>query len=286
MKKISVIFALLALMLGSCSTEAKYGEKATIDIQVKQVGAGFCEVCYIPSEVTWYYAGIIEISNGYNPAAANKKNFMNLTLDEAYMEYIIWRHEMLSAGVPFIADFASHALSYGDLDRFELYLKPGTDYLLYCYVVNPETNKPVGNLYTKQIRTLASSELSVHYDYRIKGQWDYVYPKNEHGVIVEDVPWIGFTRDEQEVAASGLSAKEFFTQLYNQQLSSKEGSVFRGMYAHNNNGFGDGTSSTLFQEGHTYYTAVMTFDGALSDLNLFKFTWTGPDMDLYLVPNK
>lgn len=286
MKKISVIFAFVLLVLVSCSTEAKYGEKATIDIQVKQVGSGFCEVCYIPSEVTWYYAGIIEISNGYNPAAANKKNFMNLTLDEAYMEYIIWRHEMLSAGVPFIADFASHALSYGDLDRFELYLKPGTDYLLYCYVVNPETNKPVGNLYTKQIRTLGESELSVHYDYRIKGQWDYVYPKDEHGVIVEDVPWIGFTRDEQEVAASGLAAREYFTQLYNTQLSSKEGSVFRGMYAHNNNGFGDGTSSTLFQEGHTYYTAVMTFDGALSDLNLFKFTWTGPDMDLYLVPNK
>lgn len=285
MKRSYLILIFATLLAFSCSTEAKYGTKATIDIKVKQVGAGYCEVAFTPSEITWYYASIKEMENGYNPASHNKKNFMNLTLDEAYMEYIIWRHGMLEQGVPFIADFASHALAYGDLNRFEYYLKPDTDYLIYCYVVDPASNKPTGELFTQQIHTEPVTKNHVYYEYRIKGHWDYVYPKNGEGKIIENIPWIGFTRDEQVVSASGKTPREYFTDLYNKQLESKEGTVWRGMYAHQNNGFGDGTSETLFISGHTYYTAVMTFDGPLSDLVIFRFTWTGTDMDLYLVSN-
>lgn len=279
-----MLLAFGVLLFAACSTDAKFDENVEISMEIKQVGAGYCEVEFNPSKVTWFYAGVLEVEDGYNPAL-HKKNFMNLAIDEAYMEYIIWRHEMLESDVPFIADFASHSLCYGTTDRYELYLKPNTEYVLYCFVVNPETNKPVGELRTRKFHTLAESELNVNYEYRVKGQWDYVYPMDANRRIVENTPWVGYTRDESEITESGMTPREYFTDLYNKQIVTQLGPVFYGMYAHNNDGFGDGTSSTSFEKDHTYYTAVMTFDGSISDVSIFKFTWTGPDMDLYMVVN-
>ena len=56
--------------------------------------------------------------------------------------------------------------------------------------------------------------------------------------------------------------------------------IFHGMYAHKNDGVGDGTSTTRFEQGHTYYTALASFDGplvlegAMRNYSIFKFTWT------------
>ncbi|MBQ9144276.1 MAG: hypothetical protein IJX60_04945, partial [Paludibacteraceae bacterium] len=61
-------------------------------------------------------------------------------------------------------------------------------------------------------------------------------------------------------------------------------------YAHNNDGVGDGTSSTYFQEGVTYYTGMAALDAPLvfplpmHIYNIYRFTWHGDSTNLYLTP--
>lgn len=285
---IYVFFLFISAVVTSCSTDANFAENVNIEIQIKQLGSGYAEANFIPDGDAWYYANIIELDHPeYN--IPSKKNFMNLSLDEAYTEYIAWRHDMLENGVPHIADFASHALFYGTLDLYNTYLKPDTDYMLYCFVVNPQNNKPIGELHTSFIHTLPVSEQTgkVFFEYRVNGQWDYVYPMSKDGKVVDNIPWIGFTRDQSEIDASGAASPlEYFSDLYYKARASKKANVFYGIYAHNNDGIGDGTSSTYFIEGHTYYTALMVFDGDISAVYIYKFDWEGPSTDITFVPNR
>jgi hypothetical protein len=53
---------------------------------------------------------------------------------------------------------------------------------------------------------------------------------------------------------------------------------------------GDGTSPTLFEVGKTYYTAMAALDAPLvfplpqNIYNIYRFTWTGEDMDTVFLP--
>jgi hypothetical protein len=41
-------------------------------------------------------------------------------------------------------------------------------------------------------------------------------------------------------------------------------------------------SDEHFEAGHTYYTAIVSYDGFMGNNVLYKFTWTGEDCDLYM----
>lgn len=285
MKRFAIFFAVAACVLASCSTEARYDYFVDIDVNIKHVGAGYCEIEYTPHGDTWYLAGVVEAEPGVDPLTA-KRQFMNLALDEAYKDYINWRHQMLVEVTPHIADFASHSLKYGITHTYYQYLMPETDYWLFCFPVDPSTNKPSGDLYLKTIRTESESKADISFEYRIKGGWDYIYPKDKQGKIVDNIPWVGYTVDEEVLKQQEIDDPYYyFSSRYYPSRYYKNANIFYGMYAHNNNGYGDGTSDTLFEIGHTYYTGIFVYDANISRYNIFRFTWKGPDMELYLVPN-
>ena len=47
--------------------------------------------------------------------------------------------------------------------------------------------------------------------------------------------------------------------------------------------YNDGYSSEeAFEEGHTYYTAIVSFDGFIGhNVIIYRFTWTGEEMEAY-----
>ena len=52
-----------------------------------------------------------------------------------------------------------------------------------------------------------------------------------------------------------------------------------GVHVTKNDGY---NSDEAFQEGHTYYTAITSYDGFMGHNVIYKFTWTGEDCNLYL----
>lgn len=274
-----------AAMFTACTVDAPYElDNVTIKTEIVQVSAGFAEVRFTPSRNTWYMAELIEVIPDTDPLSA-KKQFMMLAIDQKYMEYTIWRHDLLYNIEASVADFASHCLQYGDSDRFFQNLKPDTDYWLFSFVVDPKTNKPVGQLNFQTIHTKAASEIEMSFDYRIKGRWDYVYPRDAKGEILSTVPWIGDTVDSLHVVEAGLdSPAEYFAMTFAKRTLEENPVIFYGIYAHHNDGKGDGTSTTEFELGHTYYTGLALFDGMLSCYQIYKFTWTGEDMDVLFTP--
>lgn len=286
MKRIIMMcgIAAAAIQLSSCSTEAPYADYVDIKGEIIQVGSGFIEMKFTPEVATWYLAGAVEADPDANPMSA-KNHFMALAVDAAYRDYIDWRHEKLIDKTPHIAPFASHALQYGEVNKHFTYLKPDTDYWVYWFVVNPETDKPAGKLNLRTIHTGPKSFIDINYEYRVKGQWDYIYPRDHQNNIVTNVPWVGFTRDSVVMRlGDAQSCHEYFNNLYELHRKSQSANIFYGIYAHNNNGIGDGTTDTKFEEGHTYYTALATFDGKMSDVEIYKFKWSGNDANFYFTP--
>ena len=41
-------------------------------------------------------------------------------------------------------------------------------------------------------------------------------------------------------------------------------------------------SDVLFEQGHTYYTAIAGFDGVVGGGVIYKFTWLGEEYEAYL----
>ena len=286
MKRIFPTIALAALLAAACSTEAVYKTKdVTLTMEIKQVSAGFCEAYFRTDKDAYFYIAAEQVREGVDPFSIEKQ-FKTLALDYAYMNYINWRYEHLLEGEPHIAEFSSHSLQYVEQDYFFNDLKPDTDYWVYGFVVDPKTNSPCGDLVLKTIRTKASSEIKILFEYRINGSWDYVYPLDEDDNLNFFLPWVGesvdsvYLKDVLNVRTPG----DYFIDRFNTLQQTGEANIFYGMYAHNNDGIGDGTSHTLFEEGHTYYTALASFDGPLiftgpyKNYNIYKFKWT-PGMD-------
>ncbi|MGM9736614.1 MAG: hypothetical protein ACI3ZL_09415 [Candidatus Cryptobacteroides sp.] len=280
MKRLFYLLCALAVVLG-CDTEARYTtRKVTLTMDVLQVSCGFCEVMYSTDKDAYYYIAAEKVRDGIDPMTMQEQ-FKTLALDYAYKEYINWRYNLLFNGEPHIAEFSSHSLQYGEQNFFFTDLEPDTDYWVYGFIVDPASNKPAGDLVIQTVHTKVTSEIKVNFKYRIDGLWDYVYPLDEDGVIDFNLPWVGETvdslmlRDELKVQAPGRYFIERMTAL----RESGEANIFYGMYAHNNDGYGDGTSETSFEEGHTYYTAMASFDGPLilegeyKNYSIYKFTW-------------
>lgn len=290
MKKIilHITFALIAVVTASsCDTRAAYStEGVFIDMKILQMGSGFCEVEFTPSADAWYYVDVKPVSHDIDPQDY-KAEFMSLALDGAYMRYIEWRHDQLIQLTPYVADFASHSLRYRKTDYYFYYLEPDTDYWLFAFVVDPKTNEPSGDLFCQTVHTKAKSELDVTMLYKLSGSWDYGYPLDKKtGNLTTDVPWIGITYDSEDIAdeMAVMTPDQFFGQCYDNLRVNSNANIFRGIYAHDNDGVGDGTSPTLYEEGHTYYTCMATFDGAFGQHVIYKFTWT-KNIDVTFMPS-
>ena len=256
---------------------------------MQNISAGFVQVEFSTNREAFYLVSMQPAKEGINPQEI-AKTFMLLALDSAYLDYLRWRNEELQNLVPFVADFSSHSLQYGTTNRTFCYLQPDTDYWIFAFGVDPESNKPFGQLFLKTVTTKQKSVLTMDFQYRVRGEWDYVYPRDTAGEIISDVPWIGLTvdsallRDEGECRVPG----EYFVQAFQAYYGIKmDQMIFYGVVAHQNNGDYGGTSGTKFEEGHTYYSAFAILDGPISfpppetRYDIYRFTWHGDSTDLF-----
>ena len=275
-----ILLSCCLVLLASCQPEPAYRTKnVTLDMKLKRVSSGFIQAEFIPSKKAYFYVATEPVREGFEPMA-RQQQFMTLALDYAYKEYINWRFGHLYEGEEHIAEFSSHCLQYGELDKYFTDLKPDTDYWVYGFIVDPETNKPCSDLVLETVHTAPSTTVKTVFEYRINDVWDYVYPMDEKGDLCFYIPWVGETIDSVELRKLGVKAPghHFISRM---QKLQEEGTanIFYGMYAHKNDGVGDGTSSTRFEDNHTYYTAIASFDGPLvlegeyRNYSIYKFTW-------------
>lgn len=285
MNKHYILILLTTLIAWSCQPEAKWTDrKVEVNMSVKTVSAAFIECDFSTNKDTYYLIAIEEVRQDYDPMA-HQKQFMFMALDSANLEYLHWRNTLLKEGEFNIAPFASHALQYGKTNHFFTALMPDTDYWIYAFAVNPETLEPIGTLHLITVRTTKESIMDVHFEYRVKGEWDYIYPVDSTGNIISGFPYVATTRDSLELAndtiypADEWSPAEYFViLLLNQFMYPQFANVYYGVQAIQNDGL---NSHLVFEEGHTYYTGIGGFDGNFKQVALYKFTWEGTKTNLY-----
>ena len=278
---ILVLCPLSIVLCLSCNPEAKWTTSdVEINMEVVTVSAGFVECHFSTNKEAYYLIACVPAVAGENPQD-HPKQFMTLAIDSAYIDYLQWRYWLLEAGESYIAPFASHSLQYGDVDKIFTNLTPGSDYWVYAFVVNPETNKPAGRLYLQTVHTADSSLFDVHFDYRVRDVYDYIYPiNNQDGSINYYFPYLAATRDSAWLADEiQKTPEDYFTDLFlaYSEFDLKE-MVRYGVHVTKNDGY---NSDEAFQEGHTYYTAITSYDGFMGHNVIYKFTWTGEDCNLY-----
>lgn len=271
---------MLALLLAvSCNPYplADTSGKINFDIKIERVSAGFMEVTVTPDRPGFYLLAAEKASEALDPVKY-KQQFMNLMLDSAYVKYVAWRHQHLMNMEDHVADFPSHSLVYGKVTVMKEFLTPDTDYWVFCFQVNPKTNKADGDLFLKNVHTEEGSMYQdISFAYRVQGEWDYIYPYSRLSrQLVTTVPYVGVSIDSLDIRASHASSPgEYFKNIYD-NLKPDDTRILTGIYVHQNNGVGDGTSKTNFVEGHTYYTCMSVLDGPLSDgVSLYRFKYIG-----------
>ena len=273
--------ALLAVMLSSCDPDAQWTTKDVhISISPYTVSAAYIECSFMPDKDAYYLVACQPAVKGVNPLD-KQKQFMTLALDSANTDYIQWRYDLLKEGEFNIAPFASHCLQYGKIDRFFTNLTPDTDYWIYAFVVDPDKIQPVGKLFLQTVTTRSTSIVNVHFEYRVRGLWDYVYPLNPDGKINNHFPYLANTVDSLALVElwNGISPEEYFNDYFlNIAYNDLTDNVRRGVQVTYNDGL---NSQVEFEEGHTYYTAIVSFDGFIGYDVIYRFLWTGDDFEAY-----
>lgn len=267
-------------MLSSCNPEAPWTtNNVTVNMSIRTVSAGFVECNFSTDKEAYYLVNIEPVRKGYDPMA-HQKQFMMLVIDSVNLEYLIWRNNLLKEGEINVAPFASYALNYGTTDRFFTNLDPDTYYWIYAFVVDPEKQQPAGKLYISTIKTTSESVVDVHFEYRVNGYWDYIYPVDSLGNIYSHFPYLALTADSQYIAdETTMSPEEYFTYYFLDVMESDNTDEIRyGVQVAMNDGI---SSSEEFQAGHTYYTAIAGFDGLIGNNVIYKFNWTGEDFQAY-----
>ncbi|MBO7458719.1 MAG: hypothetical protein J6T80_05650 [Paludibacteraceae bacterium] len=280
-KRLSLFVVLCSLLFASCNPEAPWTtKKVEISMKVETVSAGFVECSFATNKEAYYYIDITPMREGYDPMT-QQKQFMSLALDSADIEYREWRSELLKKGEFNVAPFASHMLQYGPVDHFFTGLLPNTKYWIYAFAVNPETLKPAGRLNLISVTTTDESVVNVHFDYRVKGRWDYIYPVDSLGNINARFPYIASTIDSTLLHNKfpDISPQVFFMYwMLDLFISPEDADVLYGVKAVYNDGY---NSWMDFEEGHTYYTAIGGFDGSFKQYTLYRFSWEGDSTELY-----
>ena len=279
------------ICFAACNPEvAAHTEGVEITINVEQVSAGFAQVSFSTNKEAFYLISIQPTQEGIDPQQI-AKTFMLLSLDSAYVDYLYWRNKQLQQYIPFVADFSSHSLQYGDITHFFTLLQPKTEYWVYAFVVDPNTNKPAGKLFVETITTDSISTIPLQFEYRVDGYWDYIYPVDSTGEVVSTIPWVCETIDSVTIREGGwrVPGEYFFSRFKDVYYEDYE-RILYGIYAHKNDGVGDGTSVTHFKEGVTYYTGMAALDAPLvfplprNIYNIYRFTWRGDTTNFYLTP--
>lgn len=279
-----------AMLLCACDPNpVSVSEDVDIEIDVKLISSGFCRVIFSTSHPAYYLIGC-EKARDTDASTRIPHQFMTLALDSAYMEYVSWRHKLLLEGSPYIAEFPDHSLQYGVSDKCFQYLEPDTDYWIFAFVVDATSNKSVGDLHLLTIHTESSSSVPLKFNYRVNGYWDYGYPLDTSGAILADVPWVAATIDSLTLRERGFAAPgHFFADSFATLYQNRKAITHFGVYACEN----DGVTSTLcFEEDHTYYTAMASLDGPISEgespeyFSIFRFTWKGDSTQLFMTHDK
>lgn len=278
----SVLCGLIALLALACNPDASWNtDDVTITITPTTVSAGYIECSFATDKEAYYLVACEPVrTDGPDPMDPKyHKQFMMLALDSANTEYIVWRSFLLQQGEFTIAPFASHCLQYGNIDHFFTNLTPGQDYWIYAFVVDPDKLKPEGKLFIKKLTTSTESKVDVHFEYRIRGLWDYIYPLNPDGKINNHFPYLAATRDSASLALLGQTPEEYFTDVFltMSKYDLKE-NIHYGVSVVYNDGY---SSEEAFEEGHTYYTAIVSFDGFIGNNVIYRFVWTGEEMEAY-----
>ena len=281
---LTALCAVSALALSSCNPEAKWETKdVEIQMNISTVSAGYIECSFSTNKEAYYLIAIEPARDDYNPME-HQKQFMMLALDSANLAYLAWRNKLLQRGEFNVAPFSSHALQYGSVNHFFTGLWWDTDYWIYAFVVNPETMKPEGKLYLERVTTTSESIIDVHFDYRVKGRWDYIYPVDTNGNIFARFPYIATTRDSLTLVEDSLYTEEaavtyFWFWCAERFLNlTDDVDIHYGVHAVENYGI---QSSEYWEEGHTYYTIISGYDGSFKQATVYKFVWTGDSCNFY-----
>lgn len=185
MKKTIIVaaFAVLSLLC-SCSGELKFGSKG-VDIHFEITDGSIHATklfasAYPAVDEMFYYWDVAECSE---LDRISNQHFMELKVDELYVDYLGWRHEKLVQGEPYIAAFQYHSLSYGPTSFYFTELEPEKDYYLYGFCVNPVTKEPIGNLHKVKFTTKPNpspeyrSEMT--FDFEVHGNQVMIVPSVE-----------------------------------------------------------------------------------------------------------
>lgn len=268
------------LLCPSCDPEAPWEtDNVKVSIHVQYVSAAFIECEFATNKDAYYLIACELARDDYNPMD-HQKQFMTLALDSANAAYLAWRERLLRDGEFNVAPFSSHALQYGAIHHFFTGLEKDRKYWIYAFAVNPKTREPVGKLFLQEVTTKQVSEVDAHFNYRVKGAWDYIYPVDSLGNIFSHFPYIATTRDSLDIKPEEglLSVLGYFmnwaSDMYMKPDSAR---VYYGVQAVENDGT-DGHAA--FKEGHVYYTAIAGYDGGYQQLTIYKFRWT-EDIDFY-----
>jgi len=283
--------------LSSCKSESAWEKEGVeVRIDIHKVSAGYVECDFTTNKDAYYLAAICQPWEDFIPTS-NQKQFMQLALDSAYAEYLLWRNDLLRNKEFNVAPFSSHSLMYGQQHHFFTGLIPNREYWVFAFAVNPETMQPVSKLNIIPIRTDSDSNMDIHFDYRIIGQWDYIYPVDSTGKIYNHFPYIATTIDSitlvrdsdfiemlDDIGDMGEHTILYGVGLYFAAWASERflepeiTEVRYGVYAVKNDGI---QSGDVFREGHTYFTALSGYDGSFKQTTIYRFVWTGDSCNYY-----
>lgn len=269
------------LLTPSCSPEAPWNtDDVSVSMNIQTISSGFVECSFSTNKDAYYLIAIMEPWEDYDPIA-NQKQFMQLALDSAYAEYLFWRNDLLRNKEFNVAPFSSHSLQYGEVNHFFTGLTPEHDYWVFAFPVNPQTMQPAGKLVIEDIQTQMVSVIDIRFDYRVKGEWDYIYPVDTMGNINTRFPYIAITEDSAVIANDESCDYDIITYFLNWEVNNfcypDYADIYYGVKVMENNGE---DSHLRFEEGHTYYTGISGFDGLFKWMTIYKFRWT-KDCDLY-----
>lgn len=282
----SAAFGLLfGLLLSSCDPNAKAvsGMKVEIDITPAIVSSGFIQMNFRTNQEAYYQVGIVPIKSAPDTSRmSNVRTFMTLELDKAYADYLYWRAALLEEGSPYVAEFATHSLQYGEVDYNFTLLQPDTEYMVYAFVVDAKSNKPDGRLFTYYVRTTKESLFeNMQFEYLVRGYWDYYYPINgTTNEVYPYVPWTSALWDSLMLSTVDFAnpAEAFLYQFQGDMTYQNKDDIHFGIYVRNSEGY----YQDSFSPGHVYYVGMALMDGYLSrkSLVIYKFRWDGESTQL------
>jgi len=208
MKKL-IFLAAIALFSASCNKAALYTTtpcSISIEIDSSSPKASYILADFTPADrKVYYYQGILTAEDFKK--ISNPERFMQLCMDYQYKEYINWRYDYLLKGEEYIADFASHFLTYGEDSHYFLDLQANTEYVVYAFCVNPDNNQPMGDLYYASASTGEVKKSGLTFQALFKQREDGAYisiiPSNDDETYVWD--WVS----QKYLREKGLTIEEY-----------------------------------------------------------------------------